>query len=72
MGLFSKKTSMTIDVEGIKCIHCARKIKDALKRKNVSCNVDIENQKVILKYNEKKISLQEIKDIINELGFNCK
>ena len=72
MGLFNKNLKEeTINVEGMKCVHCAKKVTDALKTNKVKATVDLENKSVTVKYDETKINLETIKSIINELGFNC-
>ena len=54
MGLFKKDlTTVLLNVEGMKCVHCEKRVVDTLK-------------------NSKVITLDEIKSIINELGFECK
>lgn len=71
MRLFAKKETLTIKVSGMKCIHCAKKVKDALKKHHVKSEVDLENNNVTVTYDLKKISIDKIKEIINELGFTC-
>ena len=71
MGLFGKNTNQKIQASNIKCVHCCNRIINALKEKNVKASVDINTQTINVSYNEKNISLETIKEIINELGFNC-
>ena len=71
MGLFDKKTKHEIKASNIKCVHCCNRIINSLKEKNVKTTVDIDTQTISVSFNENKISLEEIKNIINELGFNC-
>ena len=72
MGLFNKNnTKEAILVEGMKCMHCAAKVTNALKNHNVKAEVNLESKLVTLSYNEKKINLEEIKRIVEETGFKC-
>ena len=72
MGLFNKTNkNETIIVEGMKCIHCSGKVTDALKKVGVKSNIDLENKTVAVSYNDKKISLEEIKKVIEQVGFKC-
>ena len=72
MGLFNKtnKKDMVV-VEGMKCIHCASKVETALKKVNVKSEINLESKTVIVSYNDKKITLEEIKKAIEEVGFTC-
>lgn len=69
MGLFSKKTIELLKVEGIKCEHCVARIKDTLKKHKVKAEVNKEEKLVKVSFDESKINLQQIKTIIEELGF---
>ena len=69
MGLFSKKTQCVINVEGIKFEHCVARIKDTLKKNKVNADINKEEKLVKVSYDESKISVEQIKTIIEELGF---
>lgn len=72
MSLFNRNLKEeTILVEGMKCVHCASKVEDALKKHKVKASITLESKLVKVKYNEKKISLDYIKKIIEEVGFQC-
>lgn len=72
MGLFNKNTKKdTIVVEGMKCMHCAARVKDALSAHKVKAEVNLESKLVVVSYNETKTNLEEIKRIIEEVGFKC-
>ena len=72
MGLFNKQTKKEIIVvEGMKCVHCAAKVTDALKKVHVKAEVNLESKTVAISYNDKKITLEEIKRVIEEVGFTC-
>ena len=69
MGLFTKKKQDVLVVEGIKCEHCVARIKDALKKSKVSAEINKEEKLVKVSFNESKISVEQIKTIIEDLGF---
>ena len=69
MGLFTKKKQEVLVVEGIKCEQCVARIKDALKKSKVSAEINKEEKLVKVSFNESKISVEQIKTIIEELGF---
>jgi len=71
MGLFAKKTNTTITVEGMKCKHCVARVEDSLKALGVKAVANLETKEVSLSYDEAKISLDKIKETINELGFKA-
>ena len=72
MGLFNKQTKKEIIVvEGMKCVHCAANVTDALKKVHVKAEVSLESKTVTVSYNDKKITLEEVKRVIEEVGFTC-
>lgn len=72
MGLFNKNNKKEIlVVEGMKCVHCSAKVENALKKVHVKAEINLESKTVVVSYNEKKITLEEIKRIIEEVGFTC-
>lgn len=72
MGIFNHKEKIqTLIVEGMKCEHCANKVKDALKQHKVKSTVALESKMVEVHFDENKITLEQIKQIINDLGYQC-
>lgn len=70
--LFKKKlTEEVINVEGMKCEHCAARVKDALKQIGVKAKVSLEAKTVDVSYDPNKVNQEQIKDQINNLGFKC-
>ena len=73
MGLFNKNLKEeTFNVEGMKCVHCEKRVVDTLKNSKVKAEVNLQEKTVSVKFDSEKITLDEIKSIINELGFECK
>ena len=68
--MFGEKITKTISVDGMRCMHCAKKVEDALKEiKEVkSVKVILEDKKVeiILK---SEIDDKILKDTIENLGY---
>ena len=72
MSLFNKHiVNETIIVEGMKCQHCVNKVKDALKKNYVKADISLEEKLVKVSFDERKIDLEKIKTIIEEVGFQC-
>jgi copper chaperone CopZ len=62
------KTNLTI--KGVHCKSCTKIIEMELEGKVKSVKVE-ENGKAVIDFDEKKISLQQIKDIIKEAGYTA-
>ena len=72
MSLFNKNiVNETIIVEGIKCQHCVKRITETLKTHNVKTKISLEEKLVQVTFDSKKISIDKIKTVIEELGFQC-
>ncbi len=72
MGLF--KTNLkeeTLLIEGIKCEKCIERIQSELKKYNVKIKITLNEKLAKISYDENKISLLEIKEKINDLGYTC-
>ncbi|EFU43696.1 copper ion binding protein [Paenibacillus vortex V453] len=61
---------VTMKVEGMSCMHCVNSIEGALKQQNIEGHVDLKAGTVSVKYDEAKFNLEEIKEIIEEQGYN--
>ncbi len=64
------KISKTLNIEGMSCIHCAKKVETALKQiKQVkSAKVSLEEKKVKIDLKE-EIEDSVLKDTIEDLGY---
>ena len=67
----TKKTEDTIHVSNMNCQHCVKRIEDGLKKINVKVLFDLDNKNIVVKYDDKKISLDQIKETIKSLGYEC-
>ncbi|GAA0839923.1 copper chaperone CopZ [Bifidobacterium pullorum subsp. gallinarum] len=61
---------VTMKVEGMSCMHCVNSIEGALKQQSIEGHVDLKAGTVSVKYDETKVNLEEIKEIIEEQGYN--
>lgn len=69
--MFGKNNiTKTINVEGMSCIHCAKKVENALKelREVKSAKVSLENKKVDVTLKE-ELDDKILKDTIEDLGY---
>lgn len=64
-----KKINLTI--KGMHCSSCAKLIELELQDKVNAVKIE-ESGKSLIEFDEKKISEQQIKDIIRELGYQAK
>ena len=63
------KQKATITVTTMRCGHCAKRIEEALAAHKIKCNIDLNTKNVTVFYKEEKTSLDEIKKIITDLGY---
>ncbi len=59
-----------IEVKGMSCQHCVNSIEGALKKKGVTAKVDLPGNRVTVDFEEKSISLVQIKSTIEDQGFD--
>ncbi|WP_374987780.1 cation transporter [Paenibacillus sp. R14(2021)] len=52
------------------CQHCVNSIEGALKKKGVTAKVDLPGNRVTVDFEEKSISLVQIKSTIEDQGFD--
>jgi len=63
----------TIKVTGMSCKHCKSRVEKKLKETDgvKSAEVNLENSEVTVETDSEKINIEEIKDIINSLGYKA-
>jgi copper chaperone len=59
----------TLKVEGMSCSHCVNSIEGALKTLGAIGKVDLANGTVAVEYEENKLTLDTIKEAIEEQGY---
>lgn len=62
-------TNVTIQVEGMSCNHCVNSIEGALKTLGAKGKVDLAGEKVTVEYDESKLTVDTIKEAIEEQGY---
>ncbi|RKN79001.1 copper chaperone CopZ [Paenibacillus ginsengarvi] len=60
----------TLQVEGMSCQHCVNSIEGALKQIGAAGQVSLAQNTVQVTYDESKISLEQIKEAIEEQGYD--
>ncbi len=63
-----------LNVNGMSCHHCEMRINNELLNKNGvhECKSDAKKSEVAIKFDESKVSLEEIKNTISEIGYIVK
>ncbi|MDM7464535.1 copper chaperone CopZ [Staphylococcus warneri] len=63
-----------INVEGMSCDHCKNAVESALAKINgvSAAEVDLEKGQVRVDYNEDKVQLSDMKDAIEDKGYDVK
>ncbi len=68
--MFGEKITKTISIDGMHCMHCAKKVEDALKQikevKSVKVNLEEKRAEIILK---SEIDDNILKETIENLGY---
>ncbi|RED76061.1 cation transporter [Cohnella phaseoli] len=62
--------NVTMNVEGMSCGHCVNSIEGALKAIGASGKVDLSGGTVAVAFDETKLTLEAIKEIIEEQGYD--
>lgn len=63
--------NITLNVQGMSCGHCVKKIEDSVGQlEGVNqVNVKLDNAQVEVSFNESQVSLDKIKEIIEDKGY---
>ncbi|WP_019119585.1 copper ion binding protein [Brevibacillus massiliensis] len=61
--------NVTLKVEGMSCAHCVNSIEGAMKELGAKGKVDLANGTVTVDYDEANITLDAIKEAIEEQGY---
>ncbi|MCY9697504.1 copper chaperone CopZ [Paenibacillus alginolyticus] len=62
--------SITLKVEGMSCGHCVNSVEGAVKKLGANGKVDLSGGSVKVDFDESKISLDAIKEAIEEQGYD--
>lgn len=63
-------TTVTFQVKGMSCGHCVKSVEGALKEAGASGQVDLAGGKVTVQYDEAKVSVDALKEAIEEQGYD--
>lgn len=61
---------VTLKVEGMSCGHCVSSVENALKQVGAKGSVDLANGMVTIEYDENKVSLEKLKQAIEDQGYD--
>ena len=63
-------SQITLNVEGMSCNHCVKAIEGALKEAGMSGKVDLSAGNVTVEYDESKATVEQVKEVIEEQGYD--
>ncbi|MCR8656449.1 copper ion binding protein [Paenibacillus endoradicis] len=61
--------NIVLEVEGMSCNHCVNSIESALKELGATGSVDLKANTVTVQFDESKLTLDNIKEAIEEQGY---
>lgn len=61
---------ITLKVEGMSCNHCVNSIEGALKEAGMNGKVDLASGTVAVDYDESRFTVEQIKETIEEQGYD--
>ncbi|MED0706269.1 copper chaperone CopZ [Aneurinibacillus aneurinilyticus] len=62
--------NVTLKVEGMSCNHCVKAVEGALEEIGAAGKVNLAEKTVQVEYDESKLSLDSIKEAIEEQGYD--
>lgn len=62
--------NITLNVEGMSCNHCVNSIEGALKELGATAKVDLAANNVSVTYDEGKLTVEAIKEAIEDQGYD--
>lgn len=65
-------SNVTLKVEGMSCGHCVSAVEGAVKGAGAVGKVDLAAKTVAIEYDESRVSLDAIKDAIEDQGYDVK
>nr|WP_295971021.1 copper chaperone CopZ [uncultured Bacillus sp.] len=65
---------VTLNVEGMSCGHCVKAVETSVGGLNgvSSVEVNLENKTVAVEFNQEKVTLDKIKETIDDQGYDVK
>lgn len=62
--------SVTLNVEGMSCNHCVKSVEGAVSGLGAQAKVDLANKKVEVEYDDAKLTVDAIKEAIEDQGYD--
>ncbi|MDQ0885216.1 copper chaperone [Paenibacillus sp. V4I9] len=62
-------STIILKVEGMSCNHCVNSVEKAVKELGAEGKVNLANKEVEVQFDETKLSVEAIKDAIEEQGY---
>ncbi|AJY74424.1 cation transporter [Paenibacillus beijingensis] len=63
---------VTLKVEGMSCDHCVKAVEGAVQSAGAAGKADLAGGSVTVTYNESRVSVDAIKEAIEEQGYDVK
>ncbi|MCD9020908.1 copper chaperone CopZ [Cohnella silvisoli] len=63
-------SNITLNVQGMTCGHCVNSVEGAVQNLGAAAKVDLPNGSVTIDYDETKVSLEAIKEAIEDQGYD--
>lgn len=61
--------NILLQVQGMSCGHCVNSIEGAVKKLGAAAKVDLQSKQVEITYDESKLTLEAIKETIEDQGY---
>jgi copper chaperone len=62
--------NVTLNVKGMSCDHCVNSVEGAVKKLGATAKVDLNTGSVAVEFDESKITLEVIKETIEDQGYD--
>lgn len=62
--------NITMNVEGMSCNHCVKSVEGAVAGLGATGKVDLAAKKVTITYDETKLTVDQLKEAIEEQGYD--
>lgn len=62
--------TVVLKVEGMSCNHCVSAVESAVAEVGATAKVDLPGKSVTVTYDKRKVSLEKIKQAIEEAGYD--
>jgi copper chaperone len=68
--MMSKMKQITLNVQGMSCGHCVNSVEGALKQLGAQGKADLASNTVSITFSEADLSVEQIKEAIEEQGYD--